>query len=791
MKHWFLSSLVSAVLFAAGTVCLAAEPDGDWVNTLKPKGTPGPELTLASDGKTDYVILLPANPTSQEEKAAEELARWLGEMTGAEFRTAREGEADLAVEKAISVGRTGLLERSSLPGADDDLGDEGYAIAVEGEDVYLFGGRKRGPIYAVFALLEEDLGCRWYTQKVNRIVKNPTLKARVVPRSYVPPFDLRDPYYCDAFNGTWSLLNRTNAYQATVSADWGGNLNYVGGWLVHTYNRMLPPGQYFGEHPEYFMLDENGQRSQKQLCMTHPEVIEIATREVLKALSANPDSELLSVSKNDIRGVCHCPRCKAMDEAAGSTSASPLFLVNKVAEAVVSEHPNVTITTLGYMDTVVPPKNMRPAPNVAIRLCTDTCMWPHPFRPAEQTESFRKALEGWSNIHNKIHIWDYSVNFGNYMDPWPSFSAIAANLRFYAMNNVTGVMIQGAYQSTGNERELMRCWVFAKLLWDPSREVWPLMQDFIRGYYGSAAPAIEEYNAMLYQSGLENKGVVDRPGFLAEAKAIFDRAEKLAENEEILHRVQLARLPVVNVELSRMEKDLMSGQQIDRDRFLALVDHFERIGRREGIRKVSERLSLDDWGDRMRKYASAPTPAELSKAAVDGGEAILYRLSADWKFARDTDDVGRKEQWFAPAFDDGAWGLCRTDLGVGWEWQGFTGDGASWYRKSVSVPDELNQRYLYFYFRAVDEEAWVYIDGKLMHENSVATTGLEPFQLWVAPFSFNAREALKASQSHRLAVRVYDSAAMGGIYLPVFLVGSDVPLTTKEITDLVKVRSPW
>ena len=92
------------------------------------------------------------------------------------------------------------------------------------------------------------------------------------------------------------------------------------------------------------------------------------------------------------------------------------------------------------------------------------------------------ALKGWAAIHDKIGIWDYSVHFGNYMQPWPSFHAIAENLRAYAQNNVVGVMIQGAYQSPGNERELMRSWVFAKLLWDPDRECWPLMQDFIHGF---------------------------------------------------------------------------------------------------------------------------------------------------------------------------------------------------------------------------------------------------------------------------------------------------------------------
>ena len=65
---------------------IAATYAEGWVNALKPRGTPGPELTLASHGKAKYVILLPAKPNTKEQKAAADLAQWLGQMTDAKFR---------------------------------------------------------------------------------------------------------------------------------------------------------------------------------------------------------------------------------------------------------------------------------------------------------------------------------------------------------------------------------------------------------------------------------------------------------------------------------------------------------------------------------------------------------------------------------------------------------------------------------------------------------------------------------------------------------------------------------
>jgi hypothetical protein len=147
----------------------ASHAKAAWVNALLPAGKPGPELTLVSGGNTDYTVVLPEQPTSQDEKAAEELTRWLREMSGVSFPLVREGGEGTLSGLKISIGRTALLGGANLAEAGQDLGDEGYAVAVNDETLFLFGGRRRGAISAVLAFLEEDLACRWYTRTENRI----------------------------------------------------------------------------------------------------------------------------------------------------------------------------------------------------------------------------------------------------------------------------------------------------------------------------------------------------------------------------------------------------------------------------------------------------------------------------------------------------------------------------------------------------------------------------------------------------------------------------------------------
>lgn len=585
-------------------------PWTEWKNALRPGGTPGRELTLARDGKAEYGIVLSVQADSRERKAAEDLAKWLQEMSGAVFAILPDTAPPAG--KEICIGKTNRPLPERLSPAAASLGEEGYGIVVEGERLYLLGGKTRGPINAVYALLEEDLGCRWYAGDTATIPHAPLLQFRPVPRVFVPALMIRDPFYQAAFDGTWSLRNRTNAPSAAVPEEWGGHVDYA--LFVHTFNTLLPPDQYFKDHPEYFMQGEDGKRTPRQLCTTNPDVVRIVTENTLKTLREKPQAEVICVSKNDGGGSCVCPNCKALDDAEGTNAASLLFLVNQVAAAVEKEAPGVFVTTLAYLETVKPPKTVRPRPNVIIRLCTDNCMWSHPFTPAEEIPAFHDALTGWSAIHDKVSIWDYCVNFSHYPAPMPNLPAIAANIRFFVANHAKGVMEQGAYQSPGAERDLLKSWVMAKLLWDPSLDLDALVQDFIWGYFGKAAPAIAEYNALLDQTAVEHAESLKSPkdgirypmdsefltkGFIEQANALYDRAEQAAENDLIRQRVERDRLPILYVQLCRGPEFVGAG-------YGAMIDRFEALSARERMIHIAEgppdlAQKVQGWRDALAK----------------------------------------------------------------------------------------------------------------------------------------------------------------------------------------------
>ena len=186
--------------------------------------------------------------------------------------------------------------------------------------------------------------------------------------------------------------------------------------------------------------------------------------------------------------------------------------------------------------------------------------------------------------------------------------------------------------------------------------------------------------------------------------------------------------------------------------------------------------------------------AALETRKVSGQTVTVFRLPTRWHFsheplpdqAPDATDPRRH-----PDHEDSEWSRIRTDLGIGWDKQGYASAGIGWYRLTVEVPDALSGEHSYLFFPGVDEEAWVYLDGELVHEQSRQSTGLTPADLWNTPFAPEVSGRLNAGRPHQITVRVRNSGKMGGIYLPVYLISSEQPLSLSRLETVADVENPW
>jgi hypothetical protein len=383
----------------------------------------------------------------------------------------------------------------------------------------------------------------------------------------------------------------------------------------------MPPAEFYDKHPEYYsLIDGKRIHDHAQLCLTNPDVLKIITERIKKQMREIPEYLIYDVSQNDWRNPCQCDKCQTIAKKEGSESGPIIWFVNQVAESVEKEFPTKFIGTLAYQYTRTPPKNLKPRENVVVRLCSIECCFAHDFQTCPENESFMADLVGWSAIAPHMYIWDYVVNFSHYIMPYPNFKVLQPNIRTFIENNSIGIMEQAAYQSRGGEFAELRAYLISKLLWNVNAEVDDVINDFMSGYYGRSGQYVLEYLDFLHSRvkpethihlGLRPDDVLFSGDFVSESEKIFDKAERVAENEEIRHRVEMARLPLMYLKCRRTPNEAVYDGTYER---------FNLIVKREGITHFAEAgvPHMDSFHRQMQAAQSELTKEKNKKERYSG-----------------------------------------------------------------------------------------------------------------------------------------------------------------------------
>ena len=527
------------------------------------------EVTVARRGApAAYTIVLSATASASQCYAADELQTFIARITGVTLPIANDAEPLPAQAILLGETRHTAAVAGTLPEL-RTLGDDGFVLKTCGAHLVIFGSPVRGTLYGVYEVLERFGGCRWYASWHSVIPVRDAFRVPELDETQKPAFALREPFWYDMFNGDLAARNKANGSSMHLQDKHGGKIRFGGGLFVHTFDILCPVAEFFDTHPEYFS-EVKGKRTREltQLCLTHPDVLKIVTQRVLERIRKDPTAKLFSVSQNDWRNPCECPACKAIDEREGSHSGTIITFVNQVAEAVEKEFPGVWIETLAYQYTRTPPKQVKPRHNVVPRLCTIECDFSHTLdqsRFAENTK-FVQDIRGWSALTDKLFIWDYVTNFRGYLAPFPNLNALQGNVQFFQKNKVVGLFEQGAYQGRHGEFAELKAWLLAKWLWNPALPQKPLMDDFITGYYGVAAPFVQRYIALLHgqYNDSTNKPLqifVDvaqmkfDPTFVEAAAQLWKEAEAaVAASPAHAYNVRMSALSIGYTQLARMPK---------------------------------------------------------------------------------------------------------------------------------------------------------------------------------------------------------------------------------------------
>ena len=479
------------------------------------------------------------------------------------YYLARITTAPFEVKVDTNQGENGLyikLDKSYL--------DDEFSINTMGNSVYIRGG-KRGVIYGGYELLEM-LGCRFFTPHCEKIPTLTKLEIGDIQKREKPVFEFRDTDYGDIQKySKFASMCRNNGRWSGMPEMLGGSIRYALG--AHSFARLVPHEQYRDTHPEYFSFYNGRRQSIKddhwQLCLTNPDILDIVVDNARKILKENPDKKILSISQNDNPYSCQCENCLKSDADEGSPAGTLIKFVNRVAEILEPEFPDVTFDILAYHYTRPASRKTQTRHNVCVRLCASSTCFAHPYdkcddrtravkHPNGKTSLFIEDLIDWSKVCERLYVWDYTSNFPLYPMPFPNWRVLQPNLKTLAKYNVKGVFEEANCACNGGvDFNELRTYLISKLMWNPDCDIERHRKEFMQYYYGDAAPHLDEYLNMLcdfverenYHLYIQD---TKRPPYLDDAhleqyNRIFDKAEAAVAGDGVrLMRVQKARLSI-------------------------------------------------------------------------------------------------------------------------------------------------------------------------------------------------------------------------------------------------------
>ncbi len=578
-------------------------------------------VTLVENGHPAATIVLPSQPTDIEQRAAGELQKYLEMMSGARLPI-KSVDATLKAGDLVFIGRqTGTLSYLGHCLNEERLGYDGVALKSSPHALLILGHKGNGQLFAVYELLKR-LGCRFYLPHPDGEVVPQRSTIKVENLSYI-----HKPDFIHRVHWNNGNVNPTLVHPEWY-ADWAAK-NYQGGVRImhgHNYHGFCPAAQYFETHPEYFPLlpgpeGEMERSASGQLCLSNPDVVNLAAEAAIRTFDADPNLLSYSLSPNDTSGWCECAQCKAMDSPDPEVGLAwrVLKFNNQVAERVAQKHPDKLVFYYGeYGNMPGPPVGMEAHPNVIAGIVNFYDLMHDINDPnSAQNIEYRKRLQQWAEIARQLFVYEW---YTYSMLPSPQVYVVGPRIRYYRDLGVIGYSGEVLNRSPDNDLSM---YIASQMLWDADQDPEAILDEFFDLYFVEAAEQMREYYDILhetsYYSDYHGVRALDSAWTAERIKRLYAQLERAfaASEQEIvrrrLWREQKCLAAVDRVATAYRCADLWAlGDKEARDRgrraVAAAVAYLDKLADedivadtyiRENVRRLQRRLA------RCRRYGSS------------------------------------------------------------------------------------------------------------------------------------------------------------------------------------------
>jgi len=782
--------------FTFGTIQVSPE-DRKALASARQKAT-GNAIVLAVGGTTDTTICIGPDPDPVLAHAAEELQRYILDMSSAVLAISTEpGERSIRLSVETSLFKN----------------PDGFEVKTVGPSIAIVGGSPLGALYGAYAFLEA-LGCRWI---------HPGADGDVVPRHdplVAPALDVHEePDFRIRWvgQGSWALKNRCNV-NTTVADE---RVGYVWKWGFHSFFGLLSPDKYWDEHPEYYPL-VNGKRrrpenySNTQFCTTNPDVIRIVADNIIDIFRKDPRIDIVALCPNDGGGFCTCPTCIALDRPKPDfwgRYSDRLAPFNKAVSRRVAEvFPDKILKTGAYAMYMRYPlaPEYRPEPNMAVQACHTYACNNHTIDDPNCERNrlyFRQPLEKWAELSEHLWIYEYYIKGAWAGLLYTQAHIMKQDIAYYKRIGAESFYTQwsaGAFGSVG-----LDFYLATRLVWDTSVDVDALVLDYCQAFYGAGGKSMSRFYQRLAQAFVESEDCISPFGYkrvwiaapqVFTPKALADLERHLLEagsatvNDVIRRRLEPTRVTFGYTQRAmaylRAVTSCFDGIETpEGEAFAAAEAKAMAIGEAEAA-KVVAYLTQHGLGRmvtnpkskaaqllRVHRNPRTAVPrwhgiqvASRAATAVTlptiPGSRFVGRVAGHTRVRLDQNDEGLGQGWNNPQYDDSAW--QQTPFPGYWQDVGIAAAGyrgLGWYRTSFTLPPKALPRgmRLMLRFEGVDAAARIYVNGQEVGEHAFV-----PGRSWDTPFEIDVTEAARDGENS-LVLRVFTGGGKGGVYGRVLL----------------------
>lgn len=708
------------------------------------------DLVIAARGQVQAIIVVSPQAGKLEQKAADDLARYIGLICGSTPQVARTPQAVKAAladkRPVLVVGQQALTLNPSLGDRlktvlkpSPRLASDGIVLLRQGRHVFLAGNNPRAHYFAVAEFLR-GWGCRWYL---------PTEFGECIPR--------RADLHVGELDRTTSSPFEVRTYWISWLGDRSGADDFRLQNMMTDRSAMPPTGHALGK------FTRGLGKGTFHFPITAPNTAKHVAAQVEKQFAAGGR---FSLGMEDGSYNSDDPRDQRLMKLQWdkyfmrwSVTDPMLELYNNVAGILQRKYPRsqARIGFLAYANMTIPPtRKMIAEKSLYCELAPIDIDPIHGIddRQSPPRREFGNMMFKWARImQGRLCIYDYDQGMLVWRDiPNPSHQAFRQDVKHYRRAGILGVNTESrnAIATT-----FLNLHIRARLLWNPDEDVEALLAEFYPAFYGPAAEPMAAYWSAIYEAW--NKSIcTEHEYFVAPAiytpELVKQLGHKLQDARRLVadlktpgrkldrnERLYLRRLEFTELSYLILEAytSMVKSAATDADYDAAVAAGERGLKARKEMAKLggiftSTRLENDGypwWPGEVKQYR------ELLPLTDGRQGQLVTRLPLTWALHRDTAGKGVERGFATGPVDLAYWKKHRSELSLDglkdypdqWEQvrtdlyaqaqgirhpdrQSYTGH--LWYRTDVTLTADQSAGNLHVRFPGLFNECWLFINGR-------------------------------------------------------------------------------